>query len=144
MRPDFPTEQQAQIYLAQPDSIRSAPRPPSTLCPSCQYDLVGLTIGSQCPECGQVIAIVYPNTIPPSGYATWSLVCGILAFPGCILFGLGNFFFGILSIAFWFATRKQVRANHRAYASMATANAGLICSIVAMVIGGLFWLLAMI
>jgi hypothetical protein len=139
--PDFPDEAPASRYLAEPPAEQSDRRPGGTHCPHCQYDLAGLVIGSSCPECGKSIRIMYESDIPSSGYAPWSLVCGILAFPSCFLFGVGTFVFGPLSVLFWWLTRRQIKAQRRTKAFMSIANAGLICGIVAMSLVGVFWIL---
>ena len=109
-------------------------------CLSCGYDLRGLVVGEDCPECGKQISLVHDSEIPASAYATWSLVCGIVAFPSCLLFGVGSFVFGPLAILFWWLTRKQVRERRRSASSMNAANAGLICGIIAMSLVGVFWI----
>lgn len=109
-------------------------------CLSCGYDLRGLAVGETCPECGKVISLVYDSDVPPSLYATWSLVFGIVAFPSCVLFGVGTFVAGILAIVFWWVARNQVRERERAASSMTAANAGLICAIIAMSFVGVFWI----
>lgn len=113
-------------------------------CLSCGYDLRGLTIGENCPECGKQISLVYESDMPASAFATWSLVFGIVAFPSCVLFGIGTFVSGILAIVFWWLARKQVREHRRSASSMNAANAGLICAITAMAFIAGLWITAIL
>lgn len=61
------------------------PNAPSLRCVRCRYELRGLTIGSACPECGLTIGQGDAGIgAPMSGYATASLVMGILSLVSCM------------------------------------------------------------
>ncbi len=114
-----------------------------TDCPRCRYDLIGLTIGSNCPECGTMIGTVSDMELPSSGFATASLVFGILAFPGCVAMAVPTFVCGLLAVAFWLVTAREVKQGHCSATSLATARAGAACGITAMVLVGAVLLLVM-
>ena len=103
-------------------------------CPRCRYDLTGLAIGAYCPECGLVIGTISESALPSSGYATASLVFGILAFPACIALGFGTYVCGLLAIGFWWAAKREVRRGERAAHTLGQANAGAILGLLAMII----------
>lgn len=113
-------------------------------CPRCRYDLSGLTIGSHCPECGLIIGTVSDSSLPSSGFATASLVFGILSFPACIAFGIGTFVCGVLALGFCWAARNQVRRGERARHSLGLAHAGGICGATSMALIGGLWIIAMV
>lgn len=152
----FPSESEANGALRddRPHNVSaySAEKDPSRAwtdiirsdCPRCRYDLTGLTIGSHCPECGLIIGTVSDSALPASGFASASLVFGILSFPACIAFGVGTFVCGVLAIGFCWAARRQVKRGERARHSLGMANAGAICAITAMALIGGLWIAAMI
>lgn len=127
--------------LSQGDKSQPWARAIRTDCPRCRYDLTGLTIGSNCPECGITIGTVSDQELPSSGFATAALVFGILAFPGCVAMAIPTFVCGILSVAFWLVTAQEVKKGHCSASSLATARAGAACGITAMVLVGAFLLL---
>lgn len=144
----FPTEDQARAFLnenqplevgsynAEPNPSRAWISTIRTDCPRCRYDLIGLSVGSNCPECGLLIGTVSDQKLPASVFGTTALLCGILAFPGCVLFGVGTFVFGSLAIVFWLVTRHEVRTRSRSAQSLPTAQAGAICGATAMILIG--------
>ncbi len=142
LRDDRPHDVSA--YSAEKDPSRAWTDIIRSDCPRCRYDLTGLTIGRYCPECGLIIGTVSDSALPASGFASASLVFGILSFPACIAFGVGTFVCGVLAIGFCWAARRQVKRGERARHSLGMANAGAICAITAMALIGGLWIAAMI
>jgi hypothetical protein len=124
------------VYRAELNPSRAWTSTIRTDCPRCRYDLIGLSVGSNCPECGLLIGTVSDQKLPASVFGTTALLCGILAFPGCVLFGVGTFVFGSLAIVFWLVTRHEVRTRSRSAQSLPTAQAGAICGATAMILIG--------
>lgn len=142
--PSDGTTPHANAYRAEADPSRAWTATIRSDCPRCRYDLTGLTIGSYCPECGLIIGTVSDSALPASGFASASLVFGILSFPACIAFGVGTFVFGVLALGFCWGARRQVKRGERARHSLGLANAGAICGITAMAMIGGLWIAAMI
>ncbi|QDU34494.1 hypothetical protein KS4_25640 [Poriferisphaera corsica] len=127
------------------DSNNTSPVTPTCIkCIQCGYDLTGVAIGGQCPECGASVNIsfqVSQNTT--SGYAIASLILGIASIAGCMFYGIPSVICGPLAIIYAGKAKDQILRGERIPASMNMANAGKICGIIGLCIG-LLGLLAFI
>lgn len=109
-------------------------------CSSCGYDLTGVQIGSQCPECGVSVSRSFQAMrTPSSGMATASMVLGIVSITvttmtcGCM--GFAGLVCGVLAIAFYIQVRNDIKAGRISPQVSGTAMAGLICGIIGTVLG---------
>ncbi|MEO0477776.1 MAG: DUF4190 domain-containing protein [Planctomycetota bacterium] len=101
-------------------------------CHNCGYNLTGIAIGSDCPECGTPLAeSLYSNAAaPPNGFAITSLVLGICAVCGlCCCYGG---FLGLPGLIFGIVAMSQMKTGQYNNASNGMAIAGMICSGVAL------------
>lgn len=96
-------------------------------CMGCCYDLSGTALGASCPECGtpveQTLRQFCNSGGRTSGYATASLVCGILGLFAC---GLLAF----IAIALYFPAMKELRSGAAAGQTQGFAIAGLVMGII--------------
>ena len=127
------------------DPLEPMPAPPpvqsvsssAVTCLSCGYDLSGTAVGGTCPECGaaveQSIRRVQNAGARTSGFAIASFVCGLLALIFSACFPLG--FLGVVAIALYFPSMKEVNAGTVGGSSKGFAVAGLVMGIIATVLG---------
>ncbi len=110
---------------------------PHPRCTSCGYELVGLRVEDNCPECG---AAVWASSkpAPTSGLAIASLVLGIVSIVSCI--GIGPFAIvpAVLAIVFGEVASRQHKTGIRAGATFGMSLAGRICGWVGLVVSGAF------
>ena len=102
----------------------------SVRCVRCGYDLVGLTVGSYCPECGHQVGLGGGMDAPSSGFAVASLVMGILSLLSCSFYGVPALVFGPLAIWFAAKAKAQVHRGEAAPSSLGLATAGRITGII--------------
>lgn len=127
----------------QPTPPRTQYGPPAYAkirCHNCGYNLTGIAIGGNCPECGTPVAesLYSKAAAPPNGFAITSLVLGICAVCGlCCCFGG---FLGLPGLIFGIVAMSQMKTGQYNSASNGMAIAGMICSGVALalVIGTIF------
>jgi len=66
-------------------------------CISCGYNLTGVSIGSNCPECGERVdqsILIRRMGNQSCGYATAALVLGIISLVACFLLGPVAIYYG--------------------------------------------------
>lgn len=129
--PDAGTERRDQHAHAPAATTRYAVR-----CNRCGYDLVGLTVGSYCPECGHQVGLGGNMDAPTSGYAITSLVMGILSIVSCSFYGIPALVFGPLAIWFAAKARAQVMQGAASTSSLGLATAGKVTGIIGLCIAG--------
>lgn len=111
----------------------------SVFCVQCGYNLTGVAIGANCPECGRVVApSFHSQMLPTSGKAITSLVLGICSIPVCILYGIPAIICGILAIIFARNAKAQIQREEVGANSKGMATAGMICGIVGLCLGLLY------
>ncbi len=110
-------------------------------CVRCGYDLVGLTVGSYCPECGHRVGLFGSHEASTSGAAVTSLVLGIIAIVSCVFYGVPGLIFGPLALYFASRAKKQVIAGQAAANSLGLASAGKVLGIVGIVLSSLYILI---
>lgn len=94
-------------------------------------------IGGACPECGTLVAPTY-GALPNSGMAIASMVLGITSIPVCFCFGVLSIVLGFVGIGLYFGAKHQMATGAYGTQSNGMAIAGLICSIVGVLLGGVF------
>lgn len=96
------------------------------LCTFCGYELTGMDVGGNCPECGK--PIWESNIQPPtSGLSIASMVCGIVGLMGCILYGVPTLVLGPLAVIFGEIAARQYKRGFRGGATKGFAMTGRIC-----------------
>jgi M penetrans paralogue family 26 len=89
--------------------------------------------------------LVTPNYNQPSNLpnATASLVLGIISIVGAFCYGIVGVICGIIGLVLANKDRKMYQANPELYSSSSysTSNSGRVCSIIGLVIGGIFLLI---
>ncbi|MFB3894377.1 MAG: hypothetical protein ACE15C_20425 [Phycisphaerae bacterium] len=76
-----------------------------------------------------------PVQLPTSGFSIASLVLGICSIVTCACYGIPSLVCGILGIVFAGKVKQAVDAGTASESSRGLAKAGLICSIIGIVIG---------
>ncbi len=112
-------------------------------CTFCQYELTGLDVGSNCPECGK--PIWESNIQPPlSGMSIASMVCGITALPGCMMYGIPSIVLGILGIVFGEVAARQFKRGERGGQTKGFALTGRICGWIALTLSVVGWIVIIV
>ncbi len=92
--------------------------------------------------------LLTPNYNQPSNLpnATASLVLGIIAIVGAFCYGVVGVICGIIGLVLANKDRKMYQAAPELYASSSysTSNAGRVCSIIGLILGGIFLLFLII
>lgn len=113
---------------------------PAPHCRRCGYDLTGVRVDAECPECGEpVISLLARPT--PHGPATRtayaSVILGSLALVAIFAFGLPGFLLGLLAVLL----SRRVRVEHEHVGtwtrSLKAAGLGELLGLIAMIIGAL-------
>lgn len=118
--------------VASPSSIA----PSGVACAGCGYDLTGVPLGGECPECGMPVSKSFQAMRQPgSGMAVASMVLGIVSIPACICYGIPGLPCGILAIIFYFQVKKDIKTGKVGAHVHGQAMAGLICGIIGTALG---------
>lgn len=105
-------------------------------CYRCGYNLSGVAVGGQCPECGTPVASSYGTSVgPSSGKAIASMVLGIVSIPACVSWGIGSLVCGTLAVIFWHLAKQDLKRGGYSANSNGMAIAGLVCGLAGLVIG---------
>jgi len=108
-------------------------------CRRCGYNLSGTAVGAACPECGEPVSSSFgqgPGSVrPSSGKAITSMILGIVGIVGCVLYGIPSLICGIIAIFFWYFAKRDIATGAYSENSQGFATAGLVCGIIATVIG---------
>jgi hypothetical protein len=134
-QPHMGQREQANPYTADGSPYAPAPRY-SVRCVRCGYDLVGLTVGSYCPECGQQVGLGGGVDAQTSGFAIASLVMGILSLVSCSFYGVPALVFGPLAIWFAAKAKAQVQRGESSASSLGLAKAGKVTGIIGLSLFG--------
>lgn len=134
-QPHGHTPDQSDPYRPLSSAYEAAPRY-SVRCVRCGYDLIGLTVGSYCPECGHQVGLGGGMDAPSSGFAIASLVMGILSLISCSFYGIPAFLFGPLAIWFAAKAKAQVQRGESSPSSLGLANAGKVTGIIGLSLAG--------
>tara|TARA_R110002073_G_scaffold1715_3_gene12405 strand:- start:162460 stop:162936 length:477 start_codon:yes stop_codon:yes gene_type:complete len=102
-------------------------------CQSCGYDLTGVPIGQQCPECGNQVMPFGTNN-QTSGKAIASMVLGIISIVTCMGYGIIGMPCAILAIIFAKKARLAIRAGTAPASSKGMASAGRVCGWIGVVL----------
>lgn len=112
-------------------------------CRACGYNLTGIAIGGNCPECGTSVdaSLFAAGSAPVNGFAVTSMVLGIVSCLGscCCPAGL----IGIIGLSFGIVAMAQINKDTYSNGSKGMAIAGIICSSIAFVLSTI-WLIFMI
>ncbi|HHN78321.1 MAG TPA: hypothetical protein ENK11_06580 [Phycisphaerales bacterium] len=103
-------------------------------CASCGYDLRGVKIGDQCPECGTVVR-QYPVQDQIAGKAVASFALGILSLAMCMYYGIPSIILGWLAMRFAKAARLAVQDGAAPTLSLSLAAAGHRCGLIGLILG---------
>lgn len=106
-------------------------------CPNCGYNLTGVAIGGNCPECGLMIGrgtVNNPN-LPTNGNAVAAMVLGICSIVLCPMYGVLSLVCGPLAIYFAGSARRQIRTGHYAASSEGLATAGRVTGWIGLSLG---------
>lgn len=136
-QPHGHTPDRSDPYQPSSSAYEAAPRY-SVRCVRCGYDLVGLTVGSYCPECGHQVGLGGGVDAQTSGFAIASLVMGILSLISCSFYGVPALLFGPLAIWFAAKAKAQVRRGESSASSLGLASAGKVTGIIGLCLGGTF------
>lgn len=107
-------------------------------CAACGYDLRGVKIGDNCPECGATVS-QYPIRDEAAGKAVASMVLGILSIVTCMMYGLPGLICGILAMVYAKRARLAVQSGHGHPIAVSMARAGRICGLIGMILGLVFF-----
>ncbi|MCA9303401.1 MAG: DUF4190 domain-containing protein, partial [Phycisphaerales bacterium] len=118
-----------------------APKAPYSnvpLCTFCGYELTGMDVGGNCPECGKPI---WESNIqsPTSGLSIASMVCGIVGLVSCVLYGFPTIILGPLAIIFGEISIRQYKRGERAGSTKGFSLTGRICGWIGTVLVLGFW-----
>lgn len=118
-------------------------------CVRCGYALRGLAVGASCPECATPVLESMrdsPEQRRTSGWATASMVLGIVSVVGCMSYGLLSIVTGPPALVCWWLAKRQINALNVGGSSKGFALAGLITGLVGTAIGVvmLFFVVTMI
>lgn len=131
LEPDpTPPPQVPPIHHAPPVEPRLTVEATTYTCRKCRFNLTGLTIGGQCPECGTpVVETLRAGGLETSQNAIVGLVLGIVSILVCGL---------VAPFAIWmfYRTKSDVAEGRAAPTSMTMAIVGLVLGIVAILING--------
>jgi len=96
-------------------------------CTNCGYNLTGVAIGSNCPECGTPVDASYAGVqgAPTSGKAITAMVLGICSIVTCWCYGIPGIVCSILAIVFWKLAKTQIKSGHYSDGSSGMGTAGL-------------------
>lgn len=99
-------------------------------CSVCGYNLTGVAIGSNCPECGSSVdtSLYATSTGPPMGKAITALVLGICSIPTCCCPPVSGIL-GVIGLIFGILALNEIPQGSPGGAR-GMAMAGLICSII--------------
>ncbi len=103
-------------------------------CASCGYDLRGMKIGDQCPECGTVVR-QYPVQDQVAGKAVASFALGILSLAMCMYYGIPSIILGWLAMRFAKTARLAVQDGAAPTLSLSLASAGHRCGLIGLILG---------
>ena len=142
-QPDAGQRESADPSSASPSPYQAAPRY-SVRCVRCGYDLIGLTVGSYCPECGHQVGLGGGMDAPSSGFAIASLVMGILSLISCSFYGVPALLFGPLAIWFAAKAKAQVQRGEVSPSSLGLANAGKVTGIIGLSLAGVIVVLVVV
>lgn len=106
-------------------------------CMSCGYDLVGVRLGQNCPECGTEVRQFAGGSGQTQGKAIASLVLGIVSLVMCLSYGVVGMPCAILAVVFAKKARLAVQAGTAPVSSLGMASAGRVCGIVGIILNGL-------
>lgn len=112
-------------------------------CVRCGYNLGGIRVGDNCPECGEVVSVRNLPPYPTHGAAVASLVLGIISIIGCSAYGVLALICGPLAIYFAGKARRAIEAGQADPDSMGMATAGRICGIIGTCLGGIVILIVL-
>lgn len=121
-------------------ALQHAAAPPQSThvtCPNCGYNLTGVAIGGNCPECNLMIGrgtVQNPNQ-PTSGNAIAALVLGICSIALCFSYGLISLICGPLAIYFARQADKQIKTGQFSTSSAGMATAGRVTGIIGLCLG---------
>jgi len=130
----------------QPGQPRYAPSRTTINCMRCGYNLTGVTIGGNCPECGAGVDASFYNSSGPlraNGLAITSMVLGILSLPTfccCVLsipLAIAGLIFGIVAMT-------QLKDGNYTNGSRGMAIAGLICSGIALLLTAVWFIISVV
>ena len=109
-------------------------------CVQCGYNLTGLTIGGNCPECGTPIEVsLYRPAPPTSGMAITSLTLGILSIPSCCCIGIPSIILGLMAFGFGLGAFAQIKNGDVSQQSRGLAIAGLVTGGIGFLLGAGYW-----
>lgn len=107
-------------------------------CVKCEYNLTGITVGGQCPECGTPVeqSIIRAQAQQDAPSAKSCMVWGIVSLVVCQPIG---------PIALWYyhKTKREMETGLYAQSSMAMAKAGFWTGLISTILLGL-WCVVML
>ena len=103
---------------------------PPDVCPNCGAEVP--RNAKACPECGAMVNSSYAaGGQVRSGKAIASMVCGIVALPACMFYGIPSLVLGIVAWVLGVQARREVREGTTHPSSASMAKAGIICGAIA-------------
>ena len=105
-------------------------------CLRCGFDLRGIQLGGNCPECGGVVNQV-ATTGGGSGRAIASMVLGIVSIVTCMAYGVIGLPCGIIAVYLAPKARIAVQEGTAPPSSLGMAKAGKVCGIIGIVLNGI-------
>lgn len=127
--PEFdPSYELAETPATPPPRPSAGPSYVAVPCTHCGYNLTGVAIGGNCPECGAMVdnSLYAAGAAPANGMAITSMVIGILAVSGMCCCPTG--YLGIVGLIFGLVAKGQLATGAYNNASKGMATAGIICS----------------
>lgn len=139
-KPSPDPEPSEQEPTPSPRPIATGPSYVSVPCTSCGYNLTGVAIGGNCPECGARVdnSLYAAGNAPANGFAITSMVLGIIAVSGLCCCPTG--YLGIVGLVFGIVANNQMSTGAYNNASKGMATAGLVCSGIGLGLA-IFWTL---
>ena len=104
-------------------------------CASCGYNLRGVPLGGNCPECGLPIVHLFVKS-GSNGLAITSMVMGIISILASFLWGIPGMVCGIIAVVFARKARIAVQKGTAMPTSISIAKSGRVCGIIGITIGG--------